>query len=247
MYCHKCGTKVNGDMRFCPKCGTALTFGSAQGSVGPSPQAEADSRSAADGVEFKQTVTDEAFPGPFVEPAGTGEGPDEHGPSKLKKWWDKSSTSKRVLGVIVAVAVTILTVIFLISFLREFGYLLLGLLIVASFVIILVKGNQEERSEAKKTIIQIALWGVAIFAAVILFATNTDFFTDLVKPGASVREAYLTQYSKTVTIEDAFDDFFRKRKMEHLQGEWIFLCCLQRSVRISRRKGRREGHFQNYR
>lgn len=179
MYCHKCGTQVNGDMRFCPKCSTALSIGPAQSNA---------------------------------ELAGMGEEPDEHEPSKLKKWWDKSSTSKRVLGVIVAAAVTIPAVILLISFLREFGYLLLGLLIVASFVIIIVKENQEERSEAKKTIIHIALWGVAIFAAVMLFATNTDFFTDLVKPGAGVREAYLTQYSKTVTIEDAFDDFFEKEK-----------------------------------
>lgn len=200
-------------MRFCPKCGTAVIDDHEQSYAKPSPQAEVDSRFVAEEKEFKKIVTDEAVSEPFAEPTETDKRPDKHKPSKLKKWWAESSTPKKVLGVIAAAAITILAAILLISFLREFGYLLLGLLIVAVFVFSIVTGTKEERSEAKKTVIHIVLWGAAIIVAAVLLATKGDFFSDLLKPGAGVREAYLTQYSEDVTVEEAFDGFFD-------QGKW---------------------------
>lgn len=41
----------------------------------------------------------------------------------------------------------------------------------------------------------------------------------IAKPGASVRGAYLSQYSENVTIEDAFDNFFDNGKWSTYKAE----------------------------
>lgn len=45
------------------------------------------------------------------------------------------------------------------------------------------------------------------------------FFPDIMQPGASVRNAYLSQYSDTVTIEEAFDNFFANEKWRTYKDE----------------------------
>lgn len=69
---------------------------------------------------------------------------------------------------------------------------------------------------------QIKAIGVVNFlASVIVVGTITLYIInpDTLKPGASVRNAYLSQYSTQVTIEEAFDDFFSNEKWSTYKDE----------------------------
>lgn len=60
------------------------------------------------------------------------------------------------------------------------------------------------KNKYKNTKILIAI----VFIVIVLIGGLGQFG----KPGAEVRDAYLTEYSKWVTVEDAFDNFFEKGK-----------------------------------
>lgn len=51
-----------------------------------------------------------------------------------------------------------------------------------------------------------------IIVIALVVVLKPDFVSNIFQPGANVRNAYLTQYSETVTVEDAFDDFFDNGK-----------------------------------
>lgn len=64
----------------------------------------------------------------------------------------------------------------------------------------------------RKTVIKMVVGFVAIIAVVLFIYSKPDFISNIIQPGAGVRNAYLTQYSETITIEEAFDDFFDNSK-----------------------------------
>lgn len=100
----------------------------------------------------------------------------------------------------------------LVAFLREFGYLLFGIAVIGGFILTITTGSEKEKIETRKTIVKTVIGlGIAIIIAFVV-VLKPDFTANIFQPGANVRNAYLTQYSETVTVEDAFDNFFDNRK-----------------------------------
>lgn len=58
-----------------------------------------------------------------------------------------------------------------------------------------------------------------VIAAIVLESTLPGGLGKIMKPGMEVREAYLSQYSETVTIEEAFDNFFENGKWRKYKEE----------------------------
>ncbi len=78
------------------------------------------------------------------------------------------------------------------------------------------------KSAEKHRKISEVLLSVFIFALVVsplMGQGELNFIRLLVVPGAEVRGAYLTQYSRSITIEKAFDDFFEKGKWRTYKSE----------------------------
>ena len=147
------------------------------------------------------------------------ESPAAHKSSKFKIWWSNCSTGKKALTVAVALLVGIFVLYVLVSFLREFGYLLLGIAIIGGFVLTLTTGSEKEKIETRKAIVQMVIAIVLITAVVLVVVFKPDFITNIFQPGAEVRNAYLTQYSDEVTIEEAFDNFFSNGKWSTYKSE----------------------------
>ncbi len=85
---------------------------------------------------------------------------------------------------------------------------------VIGFILTLKTGSEKEKIEAKKTIVQMTVGGAVIMAIVLIILFKPDFISNIVQPGAGVRNAYLSQYSEDVTVEDAFDAYFENGKWD---------------------------------
>lgn len=203
MFCYKCGAQIADGAAFCHRCGAKAAFEDDASQIvnettRESVQIETDSAIEQQDAASTQVPTDEFSPAKE--------------PSKFKKWWDNSSKPKKILAILGTLLIGIFALRFLVSFLREFGYLLLGVLVIASFIVAMVTGSKDERIEARKTIVQLAVGAVIVIIIVLVIVLKPDFISNIAQPGASVRNAYLTQYSETVTVEDAFDNFFENGK-----------------------------------
>ena len=222
MFCSKCGTELIETAMFCSKCGLK---------VDKNHQKE-DYVDIALHCKFCGSVVDSSseickFCGnaPFTVPSYGESDPklavsstleddssDEHESSKFKNWWDNSSKVKKVLIVAVALLIVILVVRFLVLFLREFGGLLFGILLIASLILGMFTGSKEERIETRKTLLKLIIGGAFIFIISLVIVLKSDSLFDIIQPGASVRNAYLSQYSDDITIEEAFDNYFENPK-----------------------------------
>ncbi len=211
MFCHKCGTQVPDDVYFCQKCG-AKVWPPNTGDTQYEEEASYEKSYSANGQKtegYNRTFTDESPYDPPIE--------DE--PSKFKKWWDGCSKIKKVLSALAGLLVGGIVLYFIVSFLREFGYILLGILVLLGLIAAIFIGTKEEKIEARKTLIQIVTWVVIVGVISAVIVLKPDFILDIIEPGANVRNAYLTQYSETITIEDAFDDFFSNGKWDTYKSE----------------------------
>ena len=86
------------------------------------------------------------------------------------------------------------------AFLREFGYLLFGIAVIGGFILTITTGSEKEKIETRKTIVKTVIGlGIAIVIAFVV-VLKADFTANIFQPGANVRNAYLTQYSETVTV-----------------------------------------------
>lgn len=210
MFCHKCGTEIADGMGFCHKCGAAVVNGDVQPQTVDTPQ-EADSGSE-EGIPDTNQAEGVSGQDPTEGGIVEQDTPVGHGPSRLKRWWDSASKVKKVLAVAVALVVGVVVLNFLVSFLREFGYLIFGGLVLIGFLVTVFTGTKEERADAKKTFLKMLAMFAAIVVIVLFFVSNSDSVSDIVQPGTGVRNAYLTQYSDKVTVEEAFDNFFANGK-----------------------------------
>lgn len=133
--------------------------------------------------------------------------PTEKEPSKLEKFWDNCPTAGKVLLVVG-------TIIALIAFLWKFWPLIFFLIFIAVLIFPIFTGTREEKLDAWKTIVEMVgcIIIIAIIVAVVVLKPN--FIVDIFQPGASVRNAYLSQYSEKVTVEEAFDHFFDSGKWD---------------------------------
>lgn len=210
MFCHKCGAQIGDGAVFCHRCGTKVVYGN------DGPQ-RADPPRNAGGGEY------ERVPAMGQKDGETGQKPEEkacpqsepaagHGPSKSKSWWDGCSKVKKVFAVAAALLAGGFALYVLVAFLREFGYLLFGAAVIGGFVIMLKTGSEKEKIETRKAIAEMVVGFVFVCIIAAVVVLKPDLVSDIIKPGAGVRDAYLTQYSDEVTVEKAFQDFFANEK-----------------------------------
>jgi len=211
MFCHKCGAQIAEGADFCHQCGTKIVHVQITPPVSDETDPESD-------PAIKQACKN---PDPIAEnaPSTEKEVPTRKRDSKFKKWWDTASKPKRILIVLGALLAGGFALYVLIAFLREFGYLLLGIAAIGGFIVTLITGSKEEKREARKTIIQMVVGAAVIIAIVCIIVLKPNFITDVFQPGASVRNAYLTQYSEAVTVEEAFDNFFDNGKWDAYKAD----------------------------
>lgn len=143
----------------------------------------------------------------------------QNGPSKFKSWWDSCPKPKKILTTLGALLVGAVALSLLVSFLREFGYLLFGIAVIGGFIITLTTGSEKEKIETRKAIVQMVVGLGIVIVISLVVVLKPDFVSNIFQPGATVRNAYLTQYSETVTIEDAFDNFFSNEKWNTYESE----------------------------
>lgn len=215
MFCHKCGTQIPEDAGFCHKCGTKVVYENEQAWTTKSPQGTyygPGGGSTDDGfAQGSEWVSfDEKEPSAKHEPPGS-KSPQSNGPN-----------AKKVLIVIAAVLTSAIVLYLLIPFFREFWPILIGILLIAGLIASMFSGSKEEKIEARKTAVKLIGGVVVIIVVALVLAKNPDIVSDvynIVQPGASVRGAYLTQYSDTVTIEEAFDNYFDNGKWSTYKSE----------------------------
>lgn len=189
IFCHHCGAEIEAGSCFCHVCGTKVAYEEGQ------PQAS-------------ETTWKEP---PVEEPSATDpprETPSSQEPSKFKVWWDSANGFMKVLaalGILVAAGIIIWLVV---SFLREFGYLLLGVLVAVAIIITLLTGTKEDKTEIRQFVLKGVIGFAVLMAVVFVVVLKPDLIYNLVQPGYAVRQGYLAQYSENVTVEDAFDNYF---------------------------------------
>lgn len=210
MYCEKCGEKIKEGATFCHKCGVKLVYEYVK----------------QQGIETikEETFTSESDPpirqdSEEADSITESESLLEKKVSEFKKWWNKCSKEKRILVVLGALLVGGVALYALIAFLREFGYLLFGIAVMGGFILTLKTGTKEEKIETRKTIVQMVVGGAIIAFISIIIVLKPDFLSNIIQPGANVRNAYLSQYSESVTIEDAFESFFENGKWSTYKEE----------------------------
>ena len=153
LYCKKCGTEIKEGAVFCHKCGGKIAEEYVE------QQTEGNRKE-------KGTVLEPDFEG-RQEKGDTDQitenvtSFDEDG-SDVLEWWNNCSKEKKIFIVLGTLLVGGIAIYALIAFLREFGYLLLGIAVIGGFIITLKTGTMEEKIEMRKTIVQMAAVGVGI-------------------------------------------------------------------------------------
>ena len=222
MFCHKCGAQIAEGAAFCHKCGTKVVYAdtSQPPTETPAPIIESQQAGAArPGPSITEDTQQSSSNEPTLEmesdiPNQTSKDEITHEkePSKFKKWWDVASKPKKILAVLGGLLAGGFALYLLVAFLREFGYLLFGIAVIGGFILTITTGSEKEKIETRKTIVKTVIGlGIAIVIAFVV-VLKPDFTANIFQPGANVRNAYLTQYSETVTVEDAFDNFFDNGK-----------------------------------
>ena len=197
--CQNCGARIkDGDM-FCQECGAKIIYDENKNSTTETSALE-EKTNLEQNTENKQINPDDS-----VEKQDTSEEDEESG---LGIWWKGLSKGKKIL-IILGIIVVIWAIVAILS---KIGMILIGIIAMIGFIMAIFTGSKEEKIEARKTIIQIVLGFLIIVIIVLIMALKPGLISNIFNPGASVRNAYLSEYSSSVTIEDAFDDFFEDGK-----------------------------------
>lgn len=222
MFCYKCGAQIAESAAFCHKCGTKAVYADTSQHPMDTPEPIAEPQQASitsPGSSITEDTQQSSSNEPTLElesdiPNQTSKDEITHEkePSKFKKWWDVASNPKKILAVLGGLLAGGFALYLLVAFLREFGYLLFGIAVIGGFILTITTGSEKEKIETRKTIVKTVIGlGIAIVIAFVV-VLKPDFIANIFQPGANVRNAYLTQYSETVTVEDAFDNFFDNGK-----------------------------------
>lgn len=201
MFCRKCGNSLAQNARFCPKCGERV-----QGEEPSAGMPDGMGEGRLEGSADASAAGEGAMPGGSPDPTKE--------PSAFDEWWEDKPGRLKVLVIMGALLACGIVVFLVIAFLKAFGELLLCMLVIGGVIAALFIGTKEERLEARKTIVQVIAWIVVAGVIAGVIVMKPDFIANLFHPGAGVRDAYLTQYSRSVTIEDAFEEFFDKGKWD---------------------------------
>lgn len=171
MFCHKCGTQIADGAGFCHKCGTKVVYEEIVQQPVDTPVPVTESQQSSEVRAESVIPEDQPLPNATFEPeddnlnqASAGESTHEKEPSKFKKWWGTASKPKKVLSVLGALLIGGFVLYFLVAFLREFGYLLLGIAVIGGFIITITTGSEKEKIETRKAIVQMVI-GIGIINA----------------------------------------------------------------------------------
>lgn len=204
MFCHKCGVQADSDAVYCQNCGAKLML----------PDTGSQVMDKAGHCKDNATRQTESAYGHETSHKEQTPADADKQTSEFKEWWDGYSKIRKIAIVLGGVLAGGFVLYALVAFLRKFGALLMGVFVVASLIFAMFIGSEKERIEARKTFVKMVV-GFAIIAVVaIVIVSNPDFFTDIIRPGANVRNAYLSQYSESITVEEAFDGFFDNGKWD---------------------------------
>ena len=207
MFCHRCGAKIADGAAFCHKCGTKV----AVKDIEPQPcyttqnadsaqcEKEAFPETPVSGVQ----QTDEGSNQMPAIPPKFNEDPNSD-PTESDEWWENCSKTKKIFVILGALLIAGIVLYLLVSFWE----VLCGALVVMGIIGALFMGTPEERKETRRQFL-----GLIVFVIIIcVVMLNWNAISNIIQPGASVRNAYLSQYSETVTIGDAFSAFFENEK-----------------------------------
>lgn len=223
MFCIKCGSQLMEGALFCTQCGAKLNNEKTkenlidESNIHNEMMTDVPDNSAV--YETRKILNSESSEIEcFEEKSSEAETSARKETAESEDWWDSCSGIKKIFIILSAVLIVIVLIVF-----REFWLGLLGLLAIIAFIIgaiiTLTTGSTEEKIETRKTLVKIVA-GVVIFIIVFFIVVNKpDFFSNIMQPGASVRNAYLSQYSEKVTIENAFDNFFENGKWSTYKKE----------------------------
>lgn len=213
MFCHKCGAQIAEGAAFCHKCGTKVVYANTSQHPMDTPEPIAEPQQTGEDTQrssFSEPILE--MESDIPNQTSKDEITHEKEPSKFKKWWDAASKPKKILAVLGGLLAGGFALYLLVAFLRELGYLLFGIAVIGGFILTITTGSEKEKIETRKTVVKTVIGlGIAIIIAFVV-VLKPDFTANIFQPGANVRNAYLTQYSETVTVEDAFDNFFDNGK-----------------------------------
>lgn len=183
MFCPKCGVEALEGAKFCRACGAKLAIVNSQN------QPE------------------------FEEPPQPTQRKEE--PTKFKSWWKRASVFVKVLFVLGCIVAICLIFTFLQTFRDVISGLLVtifGILLVIGVIHVLRISTEEERSGVRVGILKAVVGLVAVIVVITVVAIKPDLIPNIIQPGYAVRGAYLAQYSEDVTVEEAFQNYFRNPK-----------------------------------
>lgn len=183
VHCKNCGEVMRADSDSCTACGFASDI----------PV----------GRQTEQTLNSDSLLG--------NESLDKEESATFKEWWGSCSDTKKILIIVGAILIGGSFIVF-----REFWMglfaILFGIVLIIGVIITLTTGSKEEKMQTREMIVKTGVGFIIIVIIVFVVVVKPDFLSEFIQPGANVRNAYLSQYSEKVTIEEAFDDFFSNGK-----------------------------------
>lgn len=194
MYCQSCGLEFPNYAKFCSRCGGGL---SPYQIVPDSQQIDAQGDDA--GIPSDQTNN------VFLNDSGTAQ---ESPPFDADAWWENCSKIKKTLIILGILLCCGIAIYLLVVILKK----LIGPLIIMFIILGCLVGSEESKAGMRKFVVKFSAIIVIVAIAVVLLLAFPDFIPNLLQPGGAVRNAYLTQYSEDVTVEEAFDNFFDNGK-----------------------------------
>lgn len=186
--CCKCGAELEDGAKFCIKCGAA--------------------------VNIESVNKEEAQKFPEEELKNLNEEPKSNKAAKaidsFIEWHEWCLAKHKIFAIFLIIA----EIVLVLWLLFKTWKLLLGVLIIASIALPFIAKKDftdKDRQNSREVVIGLAkiMAGVII---ILIIVFNWSSIINIFRPGAAVRNAYLTQYSENVTIENAFDGFFANGK-----------------------------------
>lgn len=197
MFCGNCGRQLNEGALFCPYCGTKMnnekSFENPQNESGIPIE-----------CETKQISNNESF----EQKESTG----------FKEWWGRCSNAKKIFIILGAILIGGSFIVFR-EFWMDLFVILFGIVFIIGIIVTLTTGSKEEKMQTREMIVKMGVGLIIIGIIVFVVVVKPDFLSELIQPGAGVRNAYLSQYSEKVTIEEAFEDFFANEKWSTYKSE----------------------------
>ncbi len=201
--CQYCGTSLPAESKFCNSCGAKIPYLNVEKEIKMENVSVSNSLPEYSDSEIK--TDNQVLQSENVISVDTNV--------------DRKSTIKQILIAIGSIILFIVVGYFLNQIMKEIGTALIGIVIVAAFIYSLVAGTDEMKREARKIVCEGIIGIVAIIGITFFIVERPDSVENVtnsainfIRPGAFVRDSYLTKYNDKVTIDQAFSNFFTDGK-----------------------------------